>query len=176
MKIGVLSDTHEDVRGIKKAVSAFNAADVSVVIHAGDIISPIMVKHLKELKMQFIAVFGNNDGEKNLWRKRLGEFKNGAHLHERYLDTELGGKKFLLIHEPDLLDSCVASARYDFIVYGHTHVVDLRKIGETVILNPGEVCGLVTGKSTAAIIDLEKGVTTVFLLDTMATVAELNAK
>jgi len=41
------------------------------------------------------------------------------------------------------------------IIYGHTHRTDLRKIGKTLIINPGECGGWLSGKSTIALLDLE---------------------
>lgn len=153
MKIGVMSDSHESVVMIKKAVEFFNSQKVESVIHAGDIISPIMVAYFKDLNMEFVGVFGNNDGEKNLWQKRLKEFKNPAKFYERFAEIDFDGKKFLVIHEPYLLDAYIASRKYDYIIYGHTHKIDLRKIEKTIVLNPGEICGYLTEMSTAAVVD-----------------------
>lgn len=173
MKIGVMSDSHENVQAIKKAVKFFNLQGVDTVIHAGDIISPIMVSHFKDLSMEFIGVFGNNDGEKNLWWKRASEFKKPAKLNERYVELDLDQKKFLVIHEPYLIDAYIASDMYDYIIYGHTHKVDLRRVKNTVILNPGEVCGYISQRSTVAIIDTQKDTVTIVDLDTLKTINQI---
>jgi len=60
-----------------------------------------------------------------------------------------------VLHEDDLVDSLAKSGDYDVIIYGHTHRTDIRKIGNTLIVNPGELCGWLTGKYTVAIIDTE---------------------
>ncbi|MDI6757136.1 MAG: metallophosphoesterase [Endomicrobiia bacterium] len=174
MKIGVITDTHENVGQIKKAVEFLNSSSVDMVLHAGDIISPIMTDHLNKLNVRMLGVFGNNDGEKNLWRRRLSEFPNGAEIRERYAEVEAAGAKFLVIHEPYLLDSLVAGGKYDFIIYGHTHVTDLRLDGRTVVLNPGETCGLMSGKSVAAVINLDAKTVVVTDLDSGREVARLN--
>jgi hypothetical protein len=59
------------------------------------------------------------------------------------------------MHEPYCLDPVLSSGKYDIVLYGHTHKVDCRKIGGTLLLNPGEVCGWSTGLPTVAIIDLD---------------------
>ena len=41
MIIGVIADTHENMPFIRKAVDYFNDKAVSLVLHAGDLISPI---------------------------------------------------------------------------------------------------------------------------------------
>lgn len=173
MKIGVITDTHERVSKIKKAVEFFNSSDVEIVLHAGDIISPIMTDHLKKLNVKMLGVFGNNDGEKNLWRIRSAEFPNGLELRERYAELEAAGAKFLVIHEPYLLDSIVAGGKYDFVIYGHTHATDLRREGRTVVLNCGETSGVMSGKAAAGVIDLAAKTVEVTDLDTGHRVAYL---
>ena len=53
-----------DLPAIGKAVSVFNDAEVDLVLHAGDLVAPFVAKPLQFLKMDLIAVFGNNDGER----------------------------------------------------------------------------------------------------------------
>lgn len=173
MKIGVVTDTHENVPGIKRAVDFFNSSGVELVLHAGDIISPIMTDHFKKLKVKMLGVFGNNDGEKNLWRIRSAEFPNGLELRERYAEVDADGARILVIHEPYLLDSIVAGGKYDFVIYGHTHQTDLRREGRTVVLNCGETSGIMSGQSTAGVIDLAVRTVEVTDLDTGTRVAYL---
>ena len=40
MRIGVISDTHDNLLMIKKAVEVFNRHGVGMVVHAGDFIAP----------------------------------------------------------------------------------------------------------------------------------------
>src|SRR5262245_30251008 len=63
MKIGLISDTHDNIQNIRKAISLFTNKNVSFVIHAGDIVSPEAVKAF--LGVKIIAVLGNNDLEVN---------------------------------------------------------------------------------------------------------------
>lgn len=44
MKIGLISDTHDNIQNIQKAIISFNDIQVRVVIHAGDIVSPETVE------------------------------------------------------------------------------------------------------------------------------------
>ncbi|MFQ6056041.1 MAG: metallophosphoesterase family protein [Methanosarcinales archaeon] len=41
-------------------------------------------------------------------------------------------------------------------MYGHTHKNDIRKIHNTLVINPGEGGGWLYGDKTLAILDLEK--------------------
>ena len=67
MKIGIISDTHDDITNTNKAIDIFEHNKVEVVIHAGDMISPPVIKEFKRLTengVKFFGIFGNNDGEK----------------------------------------------------------------------------------------------------------------
>ncbi len=152
MKLGLMADSHENMSAIAKAVALFNKEGVEQVLHAGDIISPITAKEFKKLKCPLIAVFGNNDGEKLFLKEK---FQGIGEIHERKWEGELGGKKILLIHAPDMLNALERSGVYDIIVYGHTHETVVRK-GKTLVVNPGECCGWITGRCTIAILDTDR--------------------
>jgi len=49
----------------------------------------------------------------------------------------------------------VESGRYDLVVTGHTHE---RKISDsgTVTVNPGELCGYLSGEMTMALLDTDR--------------------
>jgi uncharacterized protein len=151
MRIGILSDSHDNMPAIAKAVGVFNDMEVAHVLHAGDLVSPFVSIPLKELNMDFTAVFGNNDGE----RVGLANVFKGR-IHRPPFALEIAGKKVLLMHEPDTLGALVASGHFDAIVYGHTHEPDIR-IGRTLVVNPGECAGWLKGRRTIAIWDLESG-------------------
>ena len=147
-----MSDSHDRMTMIRSAVALFKSKNVEMIIHAGDFISPITFDYMKDIDVPFLGVFGNNDGEKNFLRTR---FKNLGELHERCFKGKIAGLNFIVLHEDDLVDSLAKSGDYDVIIYGHTHRTDIRKIGNTLIVNPGELCGWLTGKYTVAIIDTE---------------------
>lgn len=147
MKIGILSDSHDNMAAISKAVALFNDAEVSLVIHAGDLVAPFVSKPLNELEMDLVAVFGNNDGEiLGLSRVLSGKIHRAPH----FMNHE--GKRILILHEPDNLEALAESGHFDAIIYGHTHDVDIRK-DKTFIINPGECGGWVNGKRTVALWD-----------------------
>ena len=49
MKIGIISDSHDDVDNVNKAITIFEEEKVGAIIHAGDIISPPIIKEFKRL-------------------------------------------------------------------------------------------------------------------------------
>lgn len=64
MKLGIISDTHDDVNNVREAIEIFNREGVQYVIHAGDYVFPGIVMEFKRLNAKLIGVLGNNDGEK----------------------------------------------------------------------------------------------------------------
>ncbi len=149
MKVGIMSDSHDNLSAIGKAVSVFNDAEVSLVIHAGDLVAPFVSKPLMGLSAEFTAVFGNNDGERfGLAHVFEGKIHRAPHLM-RYHE-----KNILIMHEPDNLGALVDSDHFDLIVYGHTHDVDVKR-EKTLVINPGECGGWLRGKRTVALWDVE---------------------
>jgi putative phosphoesterase len=41
------------------------------------------------------------------------------------------------------------------VIYGHTHEIEIKK-EDSIIINPGECCGYLTGKKSIAILNLQK--------------------
>jgi len=60
MKIGILSDTHDDYENTNKAIDIFQENDVKAVIHAGDIISPPVITEFYRLTEKGVKLFCNN--------------------------------------------------------------------------------------------------------------------
>jgi hypothetical protein len=149
MLIGLIADTHDNLPKIKEAVQIFNQRDVGIILHAGDYIAPFSLGPLEELRSPYLGVFGNNDGEKDgLSRRSKGAIKNSPR------ELELDGKRIILLHDLQTLDK--AKDKYDLVVYGHTHKVDMHKKDGRLIINPGECGGWLTGESTIAIVDLKR--------------------
>lgn len=133
--IGIISDTHENVPAIERAVSQLKGQPVELVIHCGDIISPPVLPHFSGLPMRF--VFGNNDGERAGLKAKAAELGFGEVEDE--LRLEIQGKTFYVYHgtRPQLLDQAVASQQYDYVLTGHTHQLRDERVGRTRIINPG---------------------------------------
>ncbi|MCL2389427.1 MAG: metallophosphoesterase [Elusimicrobia bacterium] len=155
MLIAVLADSHDSQYYIKKAVDIINRRDVSFCLHCGDIVLPSSLELFKKLKIPFQAVFGNND----IYHKNeLLSAANGfCNIDTVPFELEVGNKKILMLHEPYGIEDYVQSQKYDFIFYAHTHRFRFYKEGKTLILNPGELCGTRSGRSTFAIVDITSG-------------------
>ena len=143
MKIVLMTDSHDHMTQLYKAVDWCNEHQVDYVLHGGDLVAPFVNRALKHLSMPYTMVFGNNDGERHGLSVM---FKDK--IFEPPYEIELDGKRIAMLHEPDPMDRLDKSA-YDLILYGHTHAIDVRK-ENPIILNPGELCGWLTQTSTMA--------------------------
>ena len=152
MKIGIIADTHDNLPQIKKAVEIFNQEKVELVLHSGDFVSPFTCLEFKNLNCPLKGVFGNNDGDKIYLQEK---FKGIGELFPEPYQTNINHKNIIMLHLEKLIDDLAESQKYEVIIYGHTHRTDLRKIGKTLIVNPGECGGWLSGKSTIALLDLE---------------------
>jgi uncharacterized protein len=154
MKIGIISDTHDHHVNVLKAIEIFNNERVEYIFHAGDIVSPFTAKAFGNVKnAKFIAVFGNNDGEKHLLKSTIESF--GGQIHHDPYHGKIADKKVFLTHKPGLIDEAAASGKYDIIIYGHTHYTDIRTVNKTLIINPGEATDWVCGKGNLVILETD---------------------
>jgi len=153
MKVGILSDSHDNLPRLAEAVEAFRAAGVVHVIHAGDFVAPFALPPLRQAGVPVTAVFGNNDGERLVLKARFDSF--GWTLAPKFAFPEVAGVRFAVHHEDDPVEALAASGLYAVVVYGHTHQVDIRRTGNgTLVVNPGETGGWLTGRATCVVLDL----------------------
>lgn len=157
MIIGLVSDTHDRLPIIEKAVKRLNEENVELVLHAGDYVAPFVIPLFKDLKAKLVGVFGNNDGDHELLKKRFGENRN-LEIRGRFAMIAVDGLKIALLHgeEEEFVQALIESGGFDVVVHGHTHMAGTYRKGKTLVVNPGEVCGYLSGKSTIALLDTAK--------------------
>jgi len=157
MLIGAISDSHDNLPQIEKAVQALNNQKVGLVLHAGDYVAGFVIPKFKALNCKLIGVFGNNDGDHELLKKRFSETTNCT-IHDRFTTVTIKGYRVALLHghETELLNAIIDSESFDAVIHGHSHNLGIERKGKTLSINPGELCGYLTGKSTIAIFDTIK--------------------
>ncbi|MGD1837298.1 MAG: metallophosphoesterase [Nitrososphaeraceae archaeon] len=138
-KIGILSDTHDDLNNVREAIKLFNDVRVKYVIHAGDYVFPGLILEFRNLKpsIKLIGVLGNNDGES------IGILNNFMKVNGDLMGTfgelKIDGLLIGIYHGTNntLKTALINSHYYDVFICGHTHIKDTTRIGKTQILNPG---------------------------------------
>ncbi len=154
MKIGIISDSHDHQNHTLAAIKLFNDRKVDYVLHAGDIVSPFTARIFEQLdSATFIAVFGNNEGEKLMLKSVINGF--GGEIHDYIYKGEIGGKSIHMCHVHHDVEEIARSQMYDLVIYGHTHQQDIRQDGNTLIINPGETTDWITGTSHVVILETD---------------------
>jgi putative phosphoesterase len=157
MLIGLVSDSHDNLPLVEKAVRILNEQKVGLVLHAGDYVAPFVIAKFKKLNCRLIGVFGNNDGDHERLKKRFDDTTN-CEVHDRFAQVVADGYKIALLHgdELDLLDAIIDGGYFNAVIHGHSHNRSVQRKGKTLAVNPGELCGYLTGKSSIAILDTLK--------------------
>jgi len=152
MKIAVLSDSHDNIWKLDAAMGILQKAEA--VLHCGDLCSPFMVKRMAEgIEAPIHIVWGNNDGDRFNILKVAQEYRH-VHIEGPYTELSLGGREVALSHYPRIACPAARSGQYDLVCYGHDHSAHEERVGDCLVLNPGELMGL-QGRSTFACVDLE---------------------
>ena len=135
MKIGIISDTHNNSGNAARAREIFHDKDVLYILHAGDITSPATAVEFIQLDgAKPIMTFGNCDFDREIIKDVIEEF--GGICVDCY-QGNLDSRKIFMAHNPHNLQSLIDSGEYDLVIYGHTHKQDIRKIANTLVVNPG---------------------------------------
>lgn len=140
MKIGIISDTHDHVEMIKKAIEILNKEKVERAYHLGDICSPFVLPLFKDLKCNIKGVFGNNDAD---IFKLVNRAPENFSFHDRFYVDEVNGKKICLFHgDPEELAlRLFESGKYDLLLRGHNHIAEIKRNEKTLMINPGNLIG-----------------------------------
>ena len=153
MIVGVVSDTHNNIKNIKKIIDLFNETQVELVIHTGDISKAETLKIFSELNAPLVGVYGNNDRIEEGLEEVCVEYN--FNFQEPPLAFKLEGKKIVVFHEPDLIKEYIMEHEdTDLVLHGHTHRYKEEKIEKTLYFNPGESAGSIEGKSALGIVNL----------------------
>jgi len=153
MHIGIMADSHDHHKNVLHAIEIFSRHKVDYVLHAGDIVSPFTAKAFEGLSFKFIAVFGNNAGEKLFLKSTIEHF--GGEIHEYCYKGQIGGKEIYMTHTDHNVEEIAQSQMYDLLIYGHTHKQDIRQVGKTLIVNPGESTDWITNAAQIVLLNLD---------------------
>lgn len=141
MRIGVLSDTHDQIEHIRKAVALLNSEEVKLVVHCGDIVSPFTLQFYRPLKCPMKALFGNNTGDllRHLdYRKKFG-FEHLEFITVPFASLHVAGRSIGVYHGavPEITEALIRSKTYDCVFSGHNHIATIRDLDGVLNVNPG---------------------------------------
>lgn len=151
MRLGVVSDTHNNVKNVRRIVDLFNAAQVDAVIHTGDITKASTLRLFTELRAPLYGVFGNNDVERDELMTTIAanqfDFSDGV----KWLD--FASRRIVVVHDPREFETI--DLPYDVALHGHTHRYRAdNPSSQQLVFNPGECAGHMSGLNAVGVVDL----------------------
>jgi len=137
MRIGILSDTHNDADMTRKAVEIFRQRQVDLIIHAGDIGTDDIIAMFKGIDTRFVLGNCDTDHDSIISSCRCAGLQPAA----RCCDFQVAGKRFFVCHgdEHSRYSEALESKKFDYLIIGHTHEFSSRHKGSTMVINPGAV-------------------------------------
>lgn len=151
MKIGIISDSHDNLATLKKFTDYCIRENIKTVIHCGDVAERETLKTLvKNLDAEILISLGNADHDHRL--TGAADKPNGARIFRGLGTAEIGGLKLGFVHCRETALKFSGNDRFDFIFYGHTHKPWMENVNGCILANPGNLAGLLY-KATFATLD-----------------------
>ena len=154
MKIGIISDTHNNTANLRIAVKRFKKEGIKTVIHCGDLTNPDELEWLEGF--QVIFTYGNGDYAPEEIRHKLvaaNPASTAAYKYEGEFDSLFIGVTHG--HLDNFLDEMVHSSKFDFVFRGHSHSRKEETVGRTHVINPGALGGLFREERSFCILDVD---------------------
>ena len=163
MKVGLMADSHDRLPAIAELLRRMREGGATMVLHAGDYVSPLALKPFEDLHMTLAGVFGKNDGDHQSLLSRAGA-GFGLEIFESPHSFDVAGQQIMLAH--DLGDVQKRSVQqHSVVVHGFTHQQSMKTQGDTLVVNPGEACGWMFGTPGAALLELDTKQVEFLMLD-----------
>ncbi|MEA3377258.1 MAG: metallophosphoesterase family protein [Chloroflexota bacterium] len=153
MRIGVISDTHDDMPNLEIALEILEGEGITMLLHCGDLSSPEIVEALSGFDVWIAR--GNVDHHPELEQTAAEVIGNGR-LAERHRLT-LEGRSAVMVHghRRGELRSLINQGKHAYVFHGHTHRRRDETIGPTRVINPGALGGMRWQQRSFCILDLD---------------------
>ena len=161
MKVLVISDSHDNIENLRKVIKLANKNKIKVIFHCGDLNSPFMMKEFSKFKGKVYFVFGNNDGEKY---GLINSKPKNVKVFNVYGEIRIGNKRIAIVHYDFFGVALAMLNKFDFVFCGHSHKQETKNFGKTILVNPGELAGVIN-KPSYSIVDLKNNEVKNFLLE-----------
>lgn len=153
MKIGVMSDTHDNLSNTIYVLNTFRGECIETIIHCGDLASLEMVSHFSGFRVIYTS--GNMDYVSGTIKKRFLKL-NQSNFVGMTFRGKIDGVPIAATHShiSGKVMELVREGKYQWIFHGHTHERRDERIGSVRIVNPGALGGLSKGERSFCIVDL----------------------
>jgi len=156
MNIAVISDIHDNIWNLDKALKIIEKRNIKTAIFCGDYCAPTTFKLIVGRFSKTYCIWGNVDGEKYAIMKFLMDERiENIEMLGDFGEIEIDNLKVAVIHKPEIAKGLAHSGLYDAVFHGHNHTASKEMVGKTLLANPGEVMGS-DGKPSFGIWDTKK--------------------
>ncbi|MCC6146357.1 MAG: YfcE family phosphodiesterase [Anaerolineaceae bacterium] len=151
--IAILSDTHDNLSNLNKALEFLRAQSIDTIVHCGDLTSAETAWHFHGFRV--IHAIGNGDQPYGEIQKTLLEM-NANNFSGSVFEGEIEGVRLAVTHghAPRTLTALTSSGKFRYIFHGHTHRRRQETIGGSTVINPGALGGLKRESRSFALLDL----------------------
>ena len=163
MKLGILSDTHNNIENTRRALRVFAEHGVERVIHCGDLTtSPIMEAFVG---WDVLFVYGNMDRNRDHLRSVAWHLLNTTIEEQQVIESN--GVRCVACHGDDgpHLERLILSGLYAYVFHGHTHRRRDEIVSQTRVINPGALGGKHAESRSVCVLDVETGQVTFIELE-----------
>ncbi|SIQ95394.1 hypothetical protein SAMN05920897_11947 [Alkalispirochaeta americana] len=141
MKIAIMSDIHDNIWNLERALQQVQDQEARTLLFLGDFCAPFTLDQLaRGFSGPIHAILGNNDGDPLLLSRIAGEHPHVT-LHGHVAELTFEGVKIAMNHYPEIARGLAHSRLYDAVFSGHDHQRYHQKVENTLWANPGEVMG-----------------------------------
>jgi putative phosphoesterase len=156
MKIGILSDTHNNLPNLRSALDLFERAGIDTLIHCGDLTGVEIARAMEGFHI--LCVLGNGDVASGEIRSVL-LVQNPQNYVGLVYTGRIGPARIAATHGhlPGQVETLLHSGEYDYVFKGHSHRHTDEQVGFTRLINPGALGGLRPEDRRVCILDLESG-------------------
>jgi len=156
MKIAIISDSHDNLVNIEKALKWINKNKIDEIIHCGDVCAPASLKEFaNNFNGKIHLIYGNVDGDYFTMGELVQNDLKNVKIYGQKGELEVNGKKIVFVHLQWIAKALAKSGDYDYVFYGHNHKPWEENIGKCKMLNPGTLAGMFY-KATFAVWDVDK--------------------
>lgn len=133
MKIGLVSDTHKQIKNLNEAVEYLKTLGVDVLVHLGDDYTDI--EEIGEIDVVRVpGVFSDAYQDTSIPNRIIAKFDGWRILLSHTITS----------HDNDLPndlrpEELIEKRKVDAVFYGHTHIPDIKQDKGIVFINPGHL-------------------------------------
>ena len=142
MVLAVMGDSHDNRKALRTAVNLSVEKGAKTLFHTGDLISPFMLEILSAFQGRIYLVRGNNDGDALTISRTIPQQCPQIREYGEFIRVDFDEFRVALTHYPEHARAHAMAGDFDMVFFGHTHQYSEKMIGETLLLNPGDVMGL----------------------------------